>query len=263
MESSSRPPAARSASLSADIGSLLAGAAVLTAWLGHDTRRARKRRGIRARRIVAVVARLALALLALLTVLGGWGLRWAALQLAAAWRAGARRRSHAPALATPAIDPTAAPSHREGERDDELSRRASWIEAESGTLPASTRPLLDTMAQRLREMAVPLRDLPAHASESGELRRLLHDELPELLRVYRRVPRNLAPDAALEFAPEEQLHSGLAIIDGQLADLQRRLASEELRALATQLRFLTLKYGSAAELSAQEQAERQGSSASV
>ena len=258
MESSSRSPAARNASLSADIGSLLAGAAVLTAWLGQDRRRTRRaggrRGGVRARRIAAVAARLVLALLGVLLVLGAWGVKWATLQLASVWRSGARRVAReTPALATAAV---AAPNQGASVGDDEVARRASWIEAESLTLPDSARPLLRTMAQRVREMALPMRDLPEHASESGELRRLLHDELPELLRAYRRVPRHLAPDATLHVAPEEQLRSGLAIIDAQLVDLQRRFASEELRALTTQLRYLTLKYGSGPELSERSQAAR-------
>ncbi|HEY0269622.1 MAG TPA: hypothetical protein VGC10_01365, partial [Sphingomonas sp.] len=79
--------------------------------------------------------------------------------------------------------------------------------------------------------------------EALEARRLIADELPELIRGYRKVPQSLRRqpmDGGL--SPDRQLADGLRTIDEEIARMNARLASADLKALATQNRYLEIKY---------------------
>lgn len=248
MERDSNHHAAPGAPIRSEVGAVFTGALVLLARLGgDDSRRARRRRRrARARGLAHGAARLLLAGLMLLTMLLLWSLRWAGARIASGIAHGARLLAGSAARPTAAVAASSAavaPADASSPADGGLLAQARALEREGHTLPSSVRPLVAAIGQRLQRIAEQLPAVAPEASERSELRRLTLEELPELLRTYRRLPADLPPTPTDAQSPEQQLLVGLTIIDGELANLQRRLASNDLRALSTQLRYLTLKYG--------------------
>ncbi len=75
------------------------------------------------------------------------------------------------------------------------------------------------------------------------MRRLLAEELPELVRGYQKVPRALRGQPLHGgHSPDRHVIEGLATIDEEIGRMQARLAADDVRALATQQRYLEIKY---------------------
>ena len=75
------------------------------------------------------------------------------------------------------------------------------------------------------------------------MRKLLSIELPELIEGYARVPlsmRKIERDGGP--SPDRQLAEALGVVDEQLGQISADLASGDLHRLATQQRYLELKY---------------------
>jgi hypothetical protein len=122
-------------------------------------------------------------------------------------------------------------------------RTEEWLEQQRGLLPADADQSIESLLLQLETLAPQLDGLDPQQPAAVELRRLLAEELPELVRGYQRVPRKLQQQASHGgSSPERQLVDGLATIDQQLARIHERLAAEDLRALATHKRYLELKY---------------------
>lgn len=118
-----------------------------------------------------------------------------------------------------------------------------WLYDQRSHLPHAAQSRLDSIGMRLEALASQLQGVGADVPGAAELRRLLGDELPELVRGYRKVPRALQQQPLHGgLSPERQLMEGLATIDVQIGRLQETLASDDMRALATHQRFLDLKY---------------------
>lgn len=118
-----------------------------------------------------------------------------------------------------------------------------WIELERAGLPAAAQGSLDSITQQLEALTPQLAALDAQSPGATELRRLLGEELPELVRGYRKVPPALATQPLYGGpSPERQLIEGLETIDKQVARVHERLAADDLHALATHNRYLELKY---------------------
>jgi hypothetical protein len=118
-----------------------------------------------------------------------------------------------------------------------------WLEQERGRLPAPAQTRVDAIALRIEALEPQLRGMQAEADGAADVRRLLGEELPELVRGYHKVPRALAQQPLYGgSSPERQLLDGLETIDKQLARLHERLAKNDLHALAAHQRYLTLKY---------------------
>jgi len=75
-----------------------------------------------------------------------------------------------------------------------------------------------------------------------ELRKLLGEELPELVNGYRRVPDALRRESRDGPSPDRQLCEGLGVVDAALSRMSEQLASGDLHRLATQGRYLEIKY---------------------
>lgn len=119
----------------------------------------------------------------------------------------------------------------------------SWLEDQRMALPSQAQGRIDVILQQLEALTPQAAALDAQGPAAHELRRLLSDELPELVRGYAKVPTALRQQPLYGGkTPEGQLLEGLETLERQIADLHERLAKDDLHALATHERYLDLKY---------------------
>lgn len=118
-----------------------------------------------------------------------------------------------------------------------------WLDEQRRFLPPATYERLDSIGARLEVLGVQLASVRTESPETADVRELLSEELPELVRSYRKVPRAFQQKALHGGeSPERQLIDGLATIDEQIGRLQEQIAAGDLRKLATHQRYLELKY---------------------
>jgi hypothetical protein len=112
-----------------------------------------------------------------------------------------------------------------------------WLEQERSALPAPAIPLVDSISRHLSSLGPQLESIEQNGPGANAIRKLIAVELPALVERYRDIPASVErPDA------NAQLVDGLKIIDGELARLSSDLANGSFDALATQNRYLQLKY---------------------
>ena len=117
------------------------------------------------------------------------------------------------------------------------SRTEQWLESQRPALPAPANRLLDQIGVRLEGLAPCVQGLSETEPAAREVRRLVGEELPELIRGYQRVPQQLRRQG-----PDAQLVEGLRVVEGEIARMTEQLASGDLDKLATQGKYLELKY---------------------
>jgi hypothetical protein len=119
----------------------------------------------------------------------------------------------------------------------------AWLQRQRPALPAPAQRLADGIGLKLEQLGPQLAGLDAREPAAAEVRKLLSIELPELIEGYSRVPQNLRRVERDGYpSPDKQLAEALGVIDGQLAEVSSNLASGDLHRLATQQRYLELKY---------------------
>lgn len=123
-----------------------------------------------------------------------------------------------------------------------------WLENQRKALPAPAVTLVDSIGVKLETLAPQLERLGEQEPAAQEIRRLLSDHLPELVTGYQSIPESLRREERNGRVPEKQLIEGLSVIDAEIARVSESLASGDLDKLATQNRFLELKYQEAKEL---------------
>lgn len=125
----------------------------------------------------------------------------------------------------------------------EVAERADrFLDQQRRALPAPAQDLSDLIARRISAMAPQLETLEANAPEAHELRRLLGDELPELVTSYGRVPPHLRREDRNGRVPETDLIDGLKLVDGKLDSMARNLAAADMDRLSSQKRYLEIRY---------------------
>ncbi len=118
-----------------------------------------------------------------------------------------------------------------------------WLDKQRPALPAPAQRQLDQLTLSLEAIAPQLAALDPKLPEAIEVRRLIGDELPELVRGYQRVPPSLRREPLNGGpSPDRQLVDGLGTIGEEITRMNARLAAGDLKALATQNRFLEIKY---------------------
>jgi len=118
----------------------------------------------------------------------------------------------------------------------------AWLQRQRAALPAPAQRLADGIGLKLEQLAPQVANLDPREPAAAEVRKLLSVELPELIDGYARVPLNLRQDAGNGVAPDKQLVEALGVVDSELARMSADLASGDLNKLATQGRYLQLKY---------------------
>jgi hypothetical protein len=123
------------------------------------------------------------------------------------------------------------------------SRTDAWLERQRPALPAPAQRQLDQISLGLEQLGPQLAGLDTREPAAIEVRRLIGEELPELVRGYGRVPEHLRRQPLNGgMTPDRQLAEGLATIGEELGRMNAQLATGDLHALATQQRYLELKY---------------------
>lgn len=117
------------------------------------------------------------------------------------------------------------------------ARTEQWLESQRLALPAPANRLIDQIGIRLEGLAPCVQQLDEREPAALEVRRLVGEELPELVRGYQRVPQQLRRQG-----PDAQLVEGLRVVESELGRMTEQLASGELDKLATQGKYLELKY---------------------
>ena len=117
-----------------------------------------------------------------------------------------------------------------------------WLETQRPALPAPAQTLVDGIGVRLEGLAPQLQTLDEQEPAAAEVRKLVGEQLPELLKGYARVPTALRAVERNGKTPDQQLADGLKVIDDQIAGMSAQLAEGDLNLLATRGRFLEIKY---------------------
>jgi len=118
-----------------------------------------------------------------------------------------------------------------------------WLSQQRRALPAPAANQLDSIGIRLETLAPQLQTLDPREPVAMEVRKILSEHLPELVNGYRRVPESLRREMQNGgMTPDQQLADGLKLIDEEIAEMTRNIAAGDLDKLATQEKFLQLKY---------------------
>jgi hypothetical protein len=102
--------------------------------------------------------------------------------------------------------------------------------------------LVDSIGVKLEFLAPQLALLDEASPAAGEVRKLVGEQLPELIKGYARVPEPLRRVERNGLTPDQQLAQGLQVIDDEIAQMSTQLAQGDLDLLATRGRYLQIKY---------------------
>ena len=117
-----------------------------------------------------------------------------------------------------------------------------WLDSQRLALPAPVRSLVDSIGVKLETLAPQLAALDEREPAANEIRKLIGEQLPELVKGYQRVPEPLRGVERHGLTPDQQLTQGLQLIDDEIAEMTEQLAQGDLDSLATRNRYLQIRY---------------------
>lgn len=117
-----------------------------------------------------------------------------------------------------------------------------WLASQRRLLPPAAQSIVDSICSRMKLLASQVGGLNDDDPIGHDIRRLLAEELPELVNDYYRIPAALRKSANNGFMPDKQLTQGLITIDSRLEQINDLLAAVPVTRLATQARYLDMKY---------------------
>ena len=118
----------------------------------------------------------------------------------------------------------------------------AWLERQRPALPAPALTLIDTIGVRLDTLAPQLATLNENEPAAAEVRKLVGEQLPELLKGYQRVPQSLRTTPRNGRTPDQQLVDGLKTIEAEIGEMTQQLAQGDLDQLSTRERYLQIRY---------------------
>ncbi|WP_066798703.1 hypothetical protein [Sphingomonas soli] len=118
----------------------------------------------------------------------------------------------------------------------------AWLDTQRKALPAPVLGLVDSIGVKLEILAPQLALLDEQSPAAMEVRKLVGEQLPELVKGYARVPEPLRRVERNGLTPDQQLAQGLQVIDDEIAEMSAQLAQGDLDLLATRGRYLQIKY---------------------
>jgi hypothetical protein len=118
----------------------------------------------------------------------------------------------------------------------------AWLDTQRKALPAPVLGLVDSIGVKLEVLAPQLAQLDEASPAAMEVRKLIGEQLPELVKGYARVPEPLRRVERGGLTPDQQLAQGLQVIDDEIGEMSTQLAQGDLDLLATRGRYLQIKY---------------------
>lgn len=122
------------------------------------------------------------------------------------------------------------------------ARTRSWIDQQRLALPAPAATLADDIGRKIAALQPQLDTLHANAPEAVELRRLVGEELPQLVEGYKRVPVTMRREDRNGRVADRELIDGMKLLDEEIGDLARAIASTDMDRLSSHKRYLELRY---------------------
>lgn len=125
---------------------------------------------------------------------------------------------------------------------DMADKTDRWLAQQRRALPAPAQSLADQIGSTIANLRPQLATLDSGAPEAAELRRLMGEELPDLINKYGSVPANLRREERNGRVPEQELVDGLRLLDTEIDTIARTLGAAEMDRLSSQKRYLELRY---------------------
>jgi len=117
-----------------------------------------------------------------------------------------------------------------------------WLEGQRKALPPPALDAIDLIGVRLEQLSPQLETLDPAAPASREVRKLLAEHLPGLVKSYTRIPSSLRGSEHAGSTPATQVTEGLHVIAKEIEAMSLDLSRNDLDALAVRGRFLETKY---------------------
>lgn len=118
----------------------------------------------------------------------------------------------------------------------------AWLDRQRPALPAPAVSLVDQIGVRLETLGPQLATLDEREPAAAEIRKLVGEQIPELVRGWQRVPEPLRATPRNGLSPDQQLVEGLKVIEAEIGEMSANLAQGDLDSLATRGRYLQIKY---------------------
>lgn len=123
-----------------------------------------------------------------------------------------------------------------------------WLETQRPALPKPAVRIINSIGVQLDMLSPQLQKLDETEPAAYEVRKLMGEHLPELISGYRAIPapmRAKASDGGN--SPDEQLISGLSLIEKEISDVTRQIAKGDIDNLSIRGRYLEMKYDKTGE----------------
>ncbi len=118
----------------------------------------------------------------------------------------------------------------------------AWLDRQRPALPAPAQGVVDSIGVQLDGLGKQLANLDEGEPIASEIRKLVGEQLPELVKGYGRVPQPLRTVPRNGRTPDQQLVDGLKTIETEIAEMSERLAQGDLDQLSTRERYLQIRY---------------------
>lgn len=124
-----------------------------------------------------------------------------------------------------------------------VSRTEVWLEHQRPALPPPARKLVNGIGVQLDELQMQLVEVDPKHPKAAHIRKLVGEDLPEMIEGYQRIPEKLRYEERAGSTPTRQLEEGLQLIEREIDSITRQLAEGSLDDLAIRGRYLEYKYG--------------------
>ena len=120
-----------------------------------------------------------------------------------------------------------------------------WLEAQRRALPPPAAKAISQIGLQLDGLQLQLEEVDQAHPMAAQIRKLVGEDLPEMIEGYRRIPEHLRYEEHAGSNPNKQLMEGLGLISAEIDSVTRQLAAGALDDLAIRTRYLDYKYGEA------------------
>jgi hypothetical protein len=124
-----------------------------------------------------------------------------------------------------------------------VSQTELWLEAQRKSLPPPAAKMVTYIGTQLDGLQLQLEEVDQKHPTAGQIRKLVGEDLPEMIDGYRKIPEHLRDEERAGSTPNKQLLEGLELVSNEIDSVTRQLAQGSLDDLAIRTRYLDYKYG--------------------